>query len=94
MNTGGLSMEQLANKNLDPNLFVPVCKFSDNFYRTAKNAVYALAGPETYQVLRLFSFALSSLSLFSPSLISLSRKPLSSSSLEYAPFTAQILTIP
>uniref|UniRef100_A0A7S1HAY3 Uncharacterized protein n=1 Tax=Hemiselmis andersenii TaxID=464988 RepID=A0A7S1HAY3_HEMAN len=46
---GGLSLEQLASKNLDPNLFVPVCRFSDGFYRTAKNSVYSLAGSETYQ---------------------------------------------
>lgn len=50
MNTGGLSLEQLTNPKLDPSLFVPVCKFSDSFYRTAKNGVYALAGAETYQV--------------------------------------------
>jgi hypothetical protein len=50
LNNGGLSLQQLANPKLDPNLFVPVCKFSDGFYRTAKNAVYSLAGQETYQV--------------------------------------------
>jgi hypothetical protein len=50
LNNGGLTIQELANPKLDPNLFVPVCKFSDSFYRTAKNAVYQLAGQETYQV--------------------------------------------
>lgn len=52
MTSGGLSLQQLTNPSLDPSLFVPVCGFSDGFYRTAKNFVYTMAGAETYQVSR------------------------------------------
>ena len=46
---GGINLQDLANPQLDPSLFVPVCKFSDTFYRGAKNGVLALAGKDVYQ---------------------------------------------
>jgi hypothetical protein len=46
---GGINLQDLANPQLDPSLFVPVCKFSDTFYRGAKNGVLGLAGKEVYQ---------------------------------------------
>jgi hypothetical protein len=45
---GGINLQDLANPQLDPSLFVPVCKFSDTFYRGAKNSVLALAGKDVY----------------------------------------------
>ncbi len=45
---GGLNIQQLGNPQLDPSLFVPVCRFSDGFYRTAQSLVYKAAGKETY----------------------------------------------
>ena len=45
---GGINLQDLANPQLDPSLFVPVCKFSDTFYRGAKNSVLALAGRDVY----------------------------------------------
>ena len=47
---GGLNLQDLANPQLDPSLFVPVCKFSDTFYRGAKNSVLALAGRHAHAV--------------------------------------------
>ena len=41
---GGLDLQQLGNLNLDPSTFVPVCQFSDGFYRTAQAIVFKAAG--------------------------------------------------
>jgi len=46
---GGLDLQQLSNPSLDPSMFVPVCQFSDGFYRTAQGLVYKAAGKATYQ---------------------------------------------
>ncbi len=47
---GGLNLQDLQNPSLDPSTFVPVCQFSDTFYRSAQKLVLKLAGRETYQV--------------------------------------------
>lgn len=49
MTTGGLDLNQLGSLNLDPSTFVPVCQFSDGFYRTAQSLVFKAAGREVYQ---------------------------------------------
>jgi len=49
MTTGGLDLNQLGSLNLDPSTFVPVCQFSDGFYRTAQALVFKAAGREVYQ---------------------------------------------
>ena len=40
---GGLNLEQLGSPQLDPTKFVPVCQFSDGFYRTAQATVYKVS---------------------------------------------------
>jgi len=46
---GGLNLNDLQNPSLDPSTFVPVCQFSDTFYRSAQKVVFRLAGKDTYQ---------------------------------------------
>ena len=40
---GGLNLEQLGSPQLDPTKFVPVCQFSDGFYRAAQATVYKVS---------------------------------------------------